>query len=281
MNFAIDQAGTPAFAGVVYQILAKKYPRMVYVSSGSAFSEDPLDGGEVYQYLYWDAYYKGMLALEAPWQERVKREIHRQLRTDAGQELHLGKRLDALTYACDLWSWVGYNGFFTVWSDSYPLHPFRARSRYNESDDPNLAQHQQQSQRDAELIKLYEKRYLDFSRTGYVQATDGQWKLAPHTLTSIAEHYDRMLPPAVRSHSLVVLLHGNPYFMRTLTPDDRRRLVDTSALAQGVIEKLGYQAVQAGVDFPPEDFVDAGHFLASGGRKIARIVADKIVAMKP
>ncbi|MBI5381998.1 MAG: hypothetical protein HZA31_08870 [Opitutae bacterium] len=280
VNYAIDQAGISAFAGVVHQILSPRYPRIVYVSSGTPFYNDPLDGGETYRHLYWDAYYKGMLKHDPVWQERVQREIARELRTDAGKELHLGKRLDAVTYACDLWQWIGYHWLFTVWSDYYPAHPFRPRGKYVEFDDPSIAEAQRRNRDDTEARKRHEANNLWFARVGYVEKSDGQWELEPQTKVQITERYDRFLLPAVRSRTLIVLLYGNPFFQQSLTAADHARVRSTVQLTQDIAEGLGYQAVQAGADFPPEDFVDAGHFMASGGRKIARIVAEKIQSMK-
>ncbi|MSU53386.1 MAG: hypothetical protein EXS41_08345 [Opitutaceae bacterium] len=277
VNFAIDQADPSSFAAVVAQIVQIKYPRMIYVCSGGAMSESTLDGGDVYRYLYWDAYYKGLLPVDPEWDKLVRWEARRQFRTPAGEELHLGQRLDALTYAADLWTWVGYNLCFTVWSDSYPVHPFRARGRYVEQDDPNIAHAQQQARKDTALNKLMEERALDFSRAGYVATPEGKWIVGPDTISSVTRRYEQMLPPSLRSRCLVVLLHGNPYFMRNLSAEDRGRLSEISALTRGVLEKIGCQAVQAGQDFSPDDFVDAGHFTASGGNKIAAIVAEKIL----
>lgn len=281
VNLAIDQAGPPAFGGVAYQMLARKYPRSVYVCSGGPHADDPLDGGEVYRYLYWDAHYKRLLQHEAGWAERVERERDRQTRTPEGGELHLGKRLDALTFACDLWTWFAHDHAFTVWSDAYPLHPFRARGRYREGDDLLLRQRQLDARRDEALVKLLEERNRDESRAGHLQGADGRWTLDPGARSSIASHYARMLPPSVRARSVVVLMHGNPYFKRTLTDEDRGRIVALHDAAEEVLESLGYRAVQAGLGFTEDDYLDGGHFMPSGGRKVARIVADEILAMKP
>ncbi|PTX98390.1 hypothetical protein [Opitutus sp. ER46] len=279
VNYGIDQAGPPAFAGVVFQILAQRYPRAIYVCNGGVLTDAPLDGGGVYRYLYWDAYYKDLLPEEPGWEARVQAEIARQTRTQEGQELHLGKRLDAYTYACALWTWVGYHGVFTVWADSYPRHPFRARGRYVERDDPNLRA-TQRAQRQGEYAKLMEERGRATARTGWLRDPAGKWVQDPALRLGIAERYDRMLPPSVRAKSLVVLLHGNPYFQRHWTAGERRRWKETYNLAEQVIGQCGYQVVQAGADFTPDDYVDAGHFMASGGQKIAAIVADKILALR-
>jgi hypothetical protein len=280
VNFAIDQAGPPAFAGVAYQILARKYPRMVYVTTGGAFSEDPIDGGDVYRYIYWDAYYKGLLAFDPAWISRVRREEDRQMRNRETQELHLGKRIDAATYACDLWTWIGYKHVFTVWSDSFPLTPFRARNRYFETDDPDLVKKQHETRANREIVELIEGRERSSSRLGYVQAADGRWAVDPQAQTAIARHYDQMFPPPVRSHAIIVMLRGNRFFMQTLTEDDRRRVDEMTRLGQQTIQKLGYRVLDVGADFSIDDYVDWGHLMASGGRKVAHTVADDIRRMQ-
>lgn len=40
-------------------------------------------------------------------------------------DLSLGKLIDRYTYASELWRWVGYNLFFTLWSDGTGPISFR------------------------------------------------------------------------------------------------------------------------------------------------------------
>lgn len=276
VNYAIDLSGPPAFAGVAFQILRQKYPHIVYVSTAGIFADDALDGGGVYGYIYWDAYYKNLLKYDPGWHERIRGEIAQQTRSPAGQEMHLGKRLDALTYACDLWTWIGYRHLFTVWSDSYPTHPFRPRFQYSESDDPNMAEHQRVIRTQTDYIRRTEETNLAASRRGYRQNSDGTWVLDPDTRKTIARNYDGMLPRAVRGQTLLVLLDTNPYFMQTLSTSDRSHLDDLSRLAQEVFTDLGYRSVHIGADLTADDFVDGSHLMASGGRKVASAVAAKI-----
>jgi len=281
VNFAIDQAGPPAFAAVAFQALAREYPHMIYVTTGGTFSDDPTDGGDVYRYIYWDAYYKGMLPMSKAWRERVQLLIEREERDRPGQELHLGKRIDAVAYACDLWSWVGYRGLFTVWADSYPLHPFRPRGAYHEAEDPNMAEHQRHAREAPEYRDLMIERGHGGAKMGYVQDSGGEWHIDPTVRKSIAARYDRMLPRDVRGRTLVVLLHGNPFFESFLSREERARIAEMFDIGDEEIRREGYRCLQVGKGFSADDYVDVGHFMASGGRKIAAAVAADLLSNPP
>jgi hypothetical protein len=80
----------------------------------------------------------------------------------------------------------------------------------------------------------------------------------------------------VRSRTLIVLLHGNPYFENLLGADERVRLDTVIEVAESEIRQQGYRCIQVGQGFSADDYVDVGHFMASGGRKIARLIADDL-----
>jgi hypothetical protein len=283
VNFAIDQAGMTDFAGAVFQILAQKYPRIVYVSSSGALGNgnDGVDGSEVYRYIFWDAYYKNMFQFVEPWLENVHSRAQTERSTLAGLEMHLGKWMDARTYSCDLWTYVGYNYFFTVWSDSMPLSIFRARRLYQESVDPNMAQHQADTQNNKDYAQSHEEGNKAYFQNGLVRDKNGVLEPWPGTWEAASNIYKDLFPDNLKPKCLVVLVRPNPYFMQSFTEDDRQRYEMIYQLGQSTLEKLGYEVVQGGADCTPDDYIDAGHFMASGGRKVARTVAERIQELFP
>ncbi len=277
VNFAMDWAGVTSFSGVAFQILAREYPKITYVSNASPVVVDAIDGGEIYRYIFWDAYYKGMLSLPAPWLDRV-RELAKSERKDrAGLELHLGKWTDQFSYACDLWTYVGYKYFFTVWSDFAPQTMTVARRVYVDPFDEKWAQKQQAFRHDQAYVQRYEAWNKDFATKGFIPDKDGQLKVDPPAFELISQLSVSMFPDDLKSKCHLVLIRFNPYFMRTFTDDDWNRHETMYRLGQQAFEKAGYRVVQLpDADFTPDDFYDAGHFMPSGGRKVAKAVAASI-----
>jgi hypothetical protein len=273
VNFAIDQAGVTSFAGVAFQILARHYPKMIYVSSGSPVASDAIDGGDVYRYVFWDAYYKGLLPSSSPWGEQARLLARQQRRAADTQELHLGKWTDSLTYSCDLWTFIGYYGFFTVWSNRTVYSPFRARRYYQDADDPNMVQRQQDTRHNLEYGRIMEERGRGFCNSGLTQDPNGKWVPYQDMWDRFAKYGGDMFPDELKPKCLIVLVRGNPYFMQTFTAQDRQNLETIYRLGQDALKRLGFQVFTMSKDYTADDFVDAGHFMPSGGRKLAKEVA--------
>ncbi len=277
VNFAMDQSGVTSFAGVAFQILAREYPKIAYVTNASPVVVDHIDGGDVYRYTFWDAYYKGLIPLPFPWSERV-RELAKDERKDpAGLEMHLGKWIDQFTYACDLWTYMGYKSFFTIWSDGMPDTLTRARGNFNERNDPNLAQEQRDRRLNRDYTQRYEEMNKDFATKGFVRNKAGGWELDSSAFDLISQLSRSMFPDNLKSKCYLVLVRANPYFEQTFTADDWRRHETMFGQGQLAFERAGYRVVQlSDSDFTPDDYFDGGHFMASGGSKVAKAVAAAI-----
>jgi len=277
VNFAMDSGGVTSFAGVAFQVLAREYPRIAFVTNASPVVVDVVDGGEIYRYLFWDAYYKGLLPLPSPWSDGAKELARGERKDPAGLEMHLGKWTDQFSYACDLWTYVGYKYFFTVWSDFFPQTMTVARREYVDPFDATLAQKQQAFRHDQDYVKRYEDLNKDFATKGFIQDKDGQWKLDPPAFDLISRLSVSMFPDELKPKCYLVLIRFNPYFMKTFTDDDWRRHETMYRQGQEAFERAGYRVVQLpDADFTPDDFYDGGHYMASGGRKVAKAVADRI-----
>jgi hypothetical protein len=277
VNFAMDQAGITSFAGVAFQVLARDYPRIAYVTNASPVVVDAVDGGEIYRYVFWDAYYKGMLDLPTPWSDRVRELAKTERKDRAGLELHLGKWTDHFTYACDLWTYVGYKHFFTVWSDFFPQTTTTARREYVDPVNTALAQKQQAFRDNPAYTKRYEDSNKDYATKGFIKDETGRWKIEPSAFDIISQLSVSMFPDDLRPKCYLVLVRTNPYFMKTFTEDDWSRHQTMYRLGQEAFEHAGYRVVQLpDADFTPDDYFDAGHYMVSGGRKLAKAVAERI-----
>jgi hypothetical protein len=277
VNYAMDQSGVTSFAGVAFQILAREYPRIAYVSNANPVVADPVDGGDVYRYVFWDAYYKGLLDLPSPWSDGVRELARAERKSPAGLELHMGKLIDQFSYSCDLWTYIGYRYFFTVWSDGVAQSVTQARGSFVERPDLNLAQTQEARRHDQDYVRRYEGLNRDFAKKGFVQDKDGRWKLDAPAFDLISQLSVSMFPDRLKSKCFLVLVRTNPYFMQTLTADDWKRHETIYRLGQQAFERAGYRVVQLpDADFTPDDYYDGGHYMASGGRKVAKAVAASI-----
>jgi hypothetical protein len=262
VNFAIDAAAPTDFAGAMYQVLWNRYPKVDYVANIGPTEAPTPDGGPAYRYVFWDAYYKGLLPAVVSASPAVRKTKADEMKTSDGEELHLGKWLDAWTYSCDLWTYVGYHWLFTVWSwDGTKETPFKARKDYHEA---------------------YETQFLRVQREfrdlkDYDENSENSARLSAHHILSPAEWADTrrrwnlMFPPALRARCFLVLVRGNPYFMRILTAAEHQSLEDKMRTGAEIMEELGYSPIQFPTsEFTQDDFLDGGHFVASGGRKVAR-----------
>ncbi len=279
VNYAMNNGGVTSCAGVAFQILAREYPRIAFVSNASPVSVDQVDGGPLYRYVFWDAYYKGMLALPFPWSEGV-RELAQAERADReGLELHLGKWIDHLTFACDLWTYIGYRDFFTVWSNLSPQALATPRREFTDATIPNLLEMQQVMRKKADYISNAEQTNKDFASKGFIRNAQSEWERDPVAWEVISDLSTGMFPLALRSKCFLVLIRANSFYMKTLTAEEWTRREEVYRLGEEAFTNTGYRVIQLpDADFTADDFIDEGHYLASGGRKVARAVAERIRA---
>lgn len=279
VNYGADLAGATAFAGVAFQILAQEYPKILYIANIGPVEHHDIDGGELYRFIFWDAYYKGLLPSGAgAWAEDLQKILAQQRRDSATKEMHLGKWLDSYTYSCDLWNFVGYRHFFTVWTLFYAFDPFRARSRVQDLDDPDIRKHQLETRQNAEYARISEERGRAYTKSGLYKDENGVWHPYQAGWDALAKRTRAMFPDGLREKCILVLIRGNPYFMKTFTQEDIDNMETLYRLGEENLKRQGYQVVQmTKTIYDPDDFTDAGHFTASGGRKLAQEVADHIL----
>ncbi len=276
-NFAIDQAPVTGFAAVAFEIIADEFPTALYVANANPLSGAPWDGGDIYGYVFWDAYYKRLLPRSISASPRIHQFGRDQRRDPALLELHLGKWIDQFAYACDLWTYVGYKYLFTVWANEHWPDPYLPRRFQTDGNDPNIRQTQLRLREDAGYVRHSEEHGRNASRDRFTQLPDGTWKPDTGAWAHLAEEWRNLFPSELRGRCLMVFLRGNPFFMQSLSTEDRARTELQYELGQRNLEGEGYRVVQLRAeDFTPDDFLDGGHYVASGGNKIAEAVARKI-----
>ncbi len=280
-NFAVDQADVTSFAAVVFEALAHEYPNLIYVANGSPLAGAPWDGGEIYNYLFWDAYYKGLLPPSITDSERMRSFARAQRRKPGQRELHLGQWLDQFTYACDWWTYVGHEFFFSVWSDAHAHRPLRPRREDRDDEVADYPEQQLRLRTDAAYAQHSETHGRGASRVGFTFAADGTSRPDPAFWDHVAGEWHDLFPAELRGRCFIVFLRGNPHFMQTFSADDRRRTELQYEIGQQMLEREGYRVVQLSAgEFTADDYLDGGHLMPSGGFKVARAVAVKIDAVE-
>lgn len=280
-RFAVVNLGVPGglfpdFGALVYQMIWRHYPGMVFVADTPTYTVGDVARESYYDYLVWDAYYKGLLDL--PPEDLAKfREIAGTSWSDPQKiEDHLRGRLDSWVYACDLWSFVTYRYFSTVWTPKTAEDMLRARRWWPEDrlDIKPLAQR---------LAANYEENLRHtrgFSDGLYDRDSRGAWVRNDYVWRLLDREVQAALPKDLRSSALVLLVWNSPYFIARLTPDEQQRNALAYAGTRQLWEKAGYgRVLDIGRGTPEEEIVDRIHFTAEGGRRLAEAVAAEIRAL--
>lgn len=280
INFALRGALVTDGGAYVAESLRQEFPRQIYVANTSPFTPPEPYGMEPYRYLFWQTRARGLLEDFTPREARLKSFM--------ANDLTLGDRFDltgrywidrALRYN-DLWNWVGYRYFFTIQNPHTPSQPQATWAREKFKDEEG----------DFELIPLHERFKAEgreaemkivrgFSATHVERGPDGRWMVRANSLWQFTEAAKGAFPDDLKGRTLIMLSRNSPLYLSQLTSDEQQR--EEFAYHEGIAawRSLGYHSTDYGADFAPEDFGDRTHLTASGGRKLARVVAAEITMM--
>src|SRR5258708_4618015 len=277
VNFSIDQQSMESFGAVLFRLLRQQYQKIIYVGLASENGAGPVDGLSAYKYFFWDTYYLNLLNLKGRDLDIANAIRATELGTREGKETHIGSWLESMLRFRVLWNEVGYRYFFPIWTLNAAGDPFRARDKFIDVADPNLAETQRLMRENAEHHELIKKRLAD-SADAYMDPANPS-ELRQNVAAELRRGYDDAFPPEMRSQILAVFLQLNPEYINLL-PNEQRvalraRLVRTSE----TVKQLGYRSIVVGEEFLPDDYIDQGHLMASGGRKLTHRVAEAVRAM--
>lgn len=276
LNFAMDSANLTSFASVIFRILKEEYPKIIFVST--CFPEIPgsIEGTGIFTYLFWDAYYKGLLHLDSGEIKTVQQIRRNQMLTPAGAEQHFLSYLDSILYFRNLWNWVGYRLVFTVWSDITARHSYKPRRTYKDvvNDEVKASKkkkHVKKKSHFPESVKILASiisNCIDFSKEK--PQFDGGM------LISVRQSLDDAFSPPYRSKILCLIPSENPRHLSALPIKFQQAHPLVINNIRDLSVSLGYHGLDIGQDFSPKDFADARHFSGSGGKKTAMQVAEKV-----
>ncbi len=268
---ALSQIGD--IGAVAMDMLRREYPRMVLVTNTLPGTCGPPGGSAQYRYVFWDAYWKGLL--NAPDERRRAIDdwapIGDPLRHQ-NEEIRLGRGLNAALRFNDLWNYVEYDWLTTVWTtDTRARFP---ASRRHFADPvpviPPLAER---------FTTGRQPRRSDIARfsSSFFEAGEaGAWIERSAPWQSLEKEIAAVLPQEFRPHTLVVMTELNPVHLALLTPPERARHAQLFSSSLQRWRSAGYNAIAVGAGFEPDNYYDYDHFTESGGIKLARELAPQI-----
>lgn len=263
LNYASNGAGFPAFGAVAFRMLSKDYPHIIFITTSSFVEERPIDGGKLYGYVFWDAYYKHLLPLNNNEKNLVTQLRKQQLRTKEGMEMHIMSYLDSFLYFKALWNWVGYQHVFTLWNAQAATSPFQPKRRYTEST--------QNIEEAVKTIAQDKKRFqseLNVLRETFVHYDNQQAALAK-------KNYATLFDARYRRKIVCVQAIYNPKHLNALTRHEQHQYKTVVKDIIGIMQSQDYNVIQLH-HLTPEDFMDLQHLVATGGQKAALAVAAEV-----
>jgi hypothetical protein len=280
VNFAFGGALCTDGGARVAEVLRREYPRQIYVANTAPFNVPFPYGIEPYRYLLWEARSRGLLEAYRPRDAVVDRFVIDDFNLGGRFELRGKGWLDRVLRFRDFWNWVGYDYLFTIENPLTPSLPklLWPRSKFPD-DEPDfdsrpLRERYSPANREAEM-----KIVRAFSGHFYEKDSGGDWRPIPKLRQEFETMAKAAFPDDQKPRTLIMLSRNSPVYLRQLTADEVRR--EDAAYRDGVEawREAGYQSGEYGRDFKDVDFGDRTHLAASGGRKLAATVADRVRAM--
>jgi hypothetical protein len=273
-NLAFRAGAHTEVGAVVAESLLKDGRPVIYVGdTPPATAVPPVRG--FYEYMFWDAYEKGLL-LEDPVREARLRELLGRVRgagREALDERRLGARLDRHLRFNDLWTTVGYRWIFTVWNPLVHDRPFAPRKTFA---DPEVGPMPPFDQRYLEAHREFSLRVARSFAVGHT-ALDARgrpvadpalprWQAFRHAVAVD-------LPRLLRERTLLVVTGQSPYYLDELTREERVLYDLVVERTMALHREAGYESLAVSPDFTVDDYYDRSHLTASGGAKLADAVA--------
>jgi len=277
INFSAPGAGPADTGAIVFQMVARDYPRSILVTNTEPGRYAPPESS-AYSYLFWDAYYKGLVPTDARREARLTNEQE----TPGARESRLGLRLNSKLLFNDLWTFVSYRYVSTLWTSWLKERSFRPRGKLPDWYDkrpPVLANEKAfQEMLPGHLDALRHRKALLADR--FTLNPDGKWMQTDESLQQDAAQIADLLPDSLQQRSLVVFTPYNPWFLARLTDAERSRVELSFANGTQLMEKAGFHVLSTfDRGFVSEDFGDTVHLSPAGGRLLAHLVAESVRAL--
>lgn len=275
VNLGFRGARTGEFGAIgAEMILARR--RLIYLtditSNAGALDVD----GMPYRYLFWDAWYKGLIDQDIPGRNASIAQLPRKRSSDQGfAELRQSARLDSVLYFNDLWTTLAYNAGGTVWNRLCLSDSFKPRRAIRDTEPPPVPLHMR-------YARMLGQEDFERLRTGMRlpmvrQDSSGQWITDADKLEDFRLGLERCMPNEELRHRTIAILHKfAPRTLSRMSPVEREHLAHLRKAIIPVLEVEGMRTVVERRVFSDEDYADHIHLTPSGGEKLAALVAPAI-----
>jgi hypothetical protein len=276
LNLAMDCAFPGEFGGTAAEILARDFPRLIFISDvalgyagprqPSASARAAIPFGCRYPDFFWEAYYKGLLSLE-PAREAAVRSCLDAKRADAAfAETARGLSVDAVVYSRDLWATIAYRWLSTVWCPGGPQPFTRARRFFADAGEKSQMAVVRYSP-EAVAITVADLRFQLAAARHLRQRPAGSAVVTNELLS---------FPPALQGRTLLVARRSSPDSLAHLRPEELAEYRGLLTLFAHELERAGFAVVQTGAAYTEADFIDSCHLSDAGGQKFADEVAPAV-----
>jgi len=271
VNFGVGAARACEFGAVAAEILSRTYPKLIYIADVTPGQVEKEPDGWLYRYLFWDAYYKGLLTEDAG--RRAALDLFAKLRAgdEDFAELRRETRLDSFFYYNDLWNAVAYEKLFTVWSTVVRDRPFTPRKRFGDIERSFPLSQRYPPERQEYGMHVVRLRI----KAGCVKDAQGNWVEDPASPVWPMLQFNarNAFPERFRSRTLLLTLRESPYYISRMTPDEQKYYAVVSSLTAGKLQELGFAVADVGGDYTPLEYLDQCHLAEEGGDRLAADVA--------
>jgi hypothetical protein len=294
LNLALRRGRSTELGAVMAEVLACDYPKLLLITDTFPAEMYPDPDGFFHKYLFWDAYYKGLLLPDAAREERLAElipEAEQRERTlgkeeagkigvpaDTQRELRTAKILDAALYFSDLWNTLAYTHGHTLWTSMTRDRFLQPRCRF---DDPDRGAGPLECRYPRDWNKCLVDKLRGVLKGTCVRDDAGTLAVAhaPEYWSGFERSAATSFPSPTRARTLFVVLSNSPYYVRQLNPDEQTCYSDLRRTTVQHLQSLQFSALEFGADCTPADFGDYGHLAASGGAKLADVVAPQVRAL--
>jgi hypothetical protein len=279
LNLGLWGAYPAEFGATAADMLRADHPRLIFVTDVRPACYPPEVDGALHRFLFWDAYYKGLLQSDAEREQVLARQVAARHDQAAFAELQDGARINSLLWFNDLWTDVAYNHGGTVWNKGMFRNWYVPRRELGDNQKPAPP-----------LAQRYPPEYLDkgmeiargcLLNNGCRKDESGHWVEDPASpiWTVMLESAKPAFVEADRKSTLVVVTAESPYYINRFSADDRELYFMLLRVTAKRLEEGGFAAVDMGDNFSEEDFADHCHLAESGGARLAEMVAGRIQRM--
>lgn len=273
INFALR--GAYPFEGGYFaaESICREHPRTIYLTNAAPTCVGTPTGGDTYGYLYWQSLYRGEQLKDGERELTVSEYTAKLKDSEADKtiELKLRNQLDSLFYFSDLWNTVALKGFSTLWQAGPDTFGPRRRTQDVEPEPAPIVGR-------FKIVDIELKNIRAFSSPLFDKTPDGNWIPKDPMWKALDQDLQKIIPAPMKQHSLVLLVPNCPYYVKKLPADEQIR--DTRVFNDARKHWLasGFECLVPN-NLEEPDFFDRCHLTASGGAKLAELVAPEIVSL--